>query len=36
LKKSALPELNRQLQSVGLPAIEISRLEREAEDSLSR
>jgi hypothetical protein len=35
-KSSVLPELNRQLRSAGLSAIEISRLEREAEDSLSR
>jgi photosystem II stability/assembly factor-like uncharacterized protein len=36
LKKSAIPELNRQLRSVGLPAIEISQLEQEADESLSR
>ncbi len=36
VKTAALLDLNRQLRSVGLPAIEISRLEREAEESLSR
>lgn len=36
LKQSALPELNRQLRSTGAPAIEISRIEQEAEESLSQ
>ncbi len=35
-KKSTLPLLNRQLRSAGLPAIEVSKLEQQAEDSLSR
>ncbi len=35
-KKSALAGLNQQLRSAGLPAIEISLLEEQAEESLSR
>ncbi|HEY7302927.1 MAG TPA: hypothetical protein VH601_02345 [Bryobacteraceae bacterium] len=35
-KHSTLPALNGQLRSAGLPAIQISELEQEAEDSLAR
>jgi photosystem II stability/assembly factor-like uncharacterized protein len=35
-KQSTLPDLNRQLQSVGMPAIQLSMLEQEAQESLSK
>jgi hypothetical protein len=35
-KQSVLPDLNRQLRSAGMPAVQLSMLEQEAQDSLSK